>query len=501
MKTAKILIVEDQDLVSSRVKKILNDNEFTNVTSASSAEAAIELIRRDKPNLVLMDIFLPGGMDGIKAAEIIKSEWQIPILFLTANKAGLTFQKAKKSGADGYLIKDTSLNDQLVLQVEFTLDKFEIEKALHESEEKFRVIAQSIQDAVITVDNDDRITFWNYAAERMFGYEPAEALGKKLHYLLAPEKYMKDYFHGFSKFKTSGEGPSVGKILELEAKRRNGEIFPVEISLSAMIVEGKWNACGVVRDITDRKKFEKALLESQKELSIANSAKDKFFSIIAHDLKSPLGSIRNMMELMVMSFESFSSAEIKEWLVEMNSSTKNLFSLLEDLLYWSRANLGKLEFFPDMVDLSLIAILNINLLKLNSDKKNLTVVQSIPKGSYVYADTNMLNTIFRNLISNAIKFTNVGGKVEVSSKSCGDFIEVTVEDNGVGIKPENLEKLFRIDISFTTVGTDKEKGTGLGLVICKEFIELHKGGISVESIYGEGSKFTFKLPVEANFLQ
>jgi signal transduction histidine kinase len=199
--------------------------------------------------------------------------------------------------------------------------------------------------------------------------------------------------------------------------------------------------------------------------------------------------------MLAKMFEDFSPEELKEFLDEMNKSAKKLNSLLENLLQWSRSQTGRLQFNPDSFDLRDIVENSIMLLKMNADKKSIDLVSEVDDGSMVYADINMVDTVLRNLISNAIKFTPEEGRITISDRIDGGFRIVSVSDNGMGISSEDIEKLFRIDVHHTTIGTSKEKGTGLGLILCKEFIEKNGGEISVESELGEGTTFHFSLPL------
>lgn len=230
------------------------------------------------------------------------------------------------------------------------------------------------------------------------------------------------------------------------------------------------------------------------DLQAANSAKDRFFSIIAHDLKNPFNSLMGFIELLIEDYHTFSDDERQEFLSQMKFSSNRIYALLQNLLLWGSNQMGKTEVIIEKVDLSKIAEDTISLVSSNADKKNITIFKDIPKGVAVFGDKNMISTVLLNLITNAIKFTPKDGTVEIHTYMKDDVVQVMVADTGVGISQENLEKLFRIDENVQSEGTNSEKGTGLGLILCKEFVEKNNGKIWAESIEGDGSWFYFTIP-------
>ncbi len=250
---------------------------------------------------------------------------------------------------------------------------------------------------------------------------------------------------------------------------------------------------GLAFDITERKTAEEAIKKYTSELEELNANKDKFFSIISHDLRSPFQGLLGLSNILAEEFDDLDIDEIKLFASNIHNSTKNLFNLLENLLQWSRIQTGKLELKPVSIDLQEELLYNINLLRENATKKDIKIINEINESISVTTDLNILNSTIQNLISNAIKFTFPGGEIKISAISSGNFIELSVSDTGTGIKKEDLDKLFRIDTQYTTQGTDRESGTGLGLTICKELLEKQGCDIWVESEPGKGSKFTFTL--------
>lgn len=237
------------------------------------------------------------------------------------------------------------------------------------------------------------------------------------------------------------------------------------------------------------------LREREKLLQELVASKDKFFSIIAHDLKTPFTALIGLSEYMAHEIDDLSEEEIITFSTKIHKSAKGVFNLLQNLLQWSRVQTDRIDFVPENILLESTVKDIFDLYKQNANKKQIDLISEIEDGLEIYADINMLDTILRNLVSNAIKFTKEGGEVKIGGKIKNNMAEIFVRDNGVGMKPETMKKLFRIDINITTLGTDKEKGTGLGLILCKEFVEKNGGEIRVESEQNVGTTFIFTLPI------
>ncbi len=254
----------------------------------------------------------------------------------------------------------------------------------------------------------------------------------------------------------------------------------------------------LIEEIEERKATEQTLQISQKELRSANASKDKFFSIIAHDLKNPFNAIIGLASVLIDDYDSFSREEQKDFLCNIKSSAENTFRLLQNLLDWSQTQTGKVTFEPCEFSLASITGQIIELVKPSADNKSISLHMDIPGSIQVFADKNMINTVIRNLLLNAVKFTKNGGAVRLMAKKIEGDVEISVEDTGVGMNPEKLGRLFQIDANIASTGTAGEEGTGLGLILCKEFIEKNEGKIRVESQVCVGTTFTFTLPAFYN---
>ncbi len=243
----------------------------------------------------------------------------------------------------------------------------------------------------------------------------------------------------------------------------------------------------------DKKQSEEKIIKYSEELKELNASKDKFFSIIAHDLKSPFHGLLGLTRMIVEEYESMSESEVQTYLKIIKESTESTYKLIENLLEWSRLESGKMKYNPALQNMFMIVEDTRILLNQNARMKNINIRNKLGHQSFVWGDDTMLQSLIQNLISNAIKFTPVGGCIEVSENRFDNYTEFIVSDTGVGIKEKDIEKLFKIDMSFTTKGTEQEKGTGLGLVLCKEIVNIHDGEISVHSKIGEGTKIIFTL--------
>ena len=243
----------------------------------------------------------------------------------------------------------------------------------------------------------------------------------------------------------------------------------------------------------DKKYREQKIIEYSEELKELNISKDKFFSIIAHDLKSPFHGLLGLSRMIYEEYDSMDDSELRSSLEILKDSTENTYKLIENLLDWSRLEAGTMKFQPAHQNMFMIVEDTRMLFSQNTRIKDIAIRNKVSHTSVVWGDSNMLHSLLQNIVSNAIKFTPQGGNIEISELLYNDKIQYVVSDSGVGIGQENIDKLFRLDVSFSNRGTMDEKGTGLGLVLCKEIINIHGGDIKVQSEIGKGTKIIFTL--------
>jgi PAS domain S-box-containing protein len=360
---------------------------------------------------------------------------------------------------------------------------------LYESEEKYRLLINNQGEGIGMVDPQDTFLFVNPKAEEIFGVPEGKLVGKSLF------DFLDSKGAGIIQQQTEARKKGEKGSYEVEIMRPGGEKRQMLITATPQYTDEQFiGTFAVFRDITDWKIAEKDILHSEKELREANAAKDKFFSIIAHDLRNPFNSILGFSDLMLKHYESYDQEEVLTFIKMINEASKQAYNLLENLLNWTRSQTGRIQFEPAVIDVFPMIEKTLQLYEGHSLEKNQVLVNSVKQGSVVYGDINMVSTIFRNLVSNAIKFSQPKGRITVRSKNQKNMVDILVADNGVGIPEEIKTKLFRIDENVTRSGTANEEGTGLGLILCQEFAQRNHGSIRVESKVGKGTTFTVSLP-------
>ncbi|MFA5010947.1 MAG: PAS domain-containing sensor histidine kinase [Ignavibacteria bacterium] len=357
---------------------------------------------------------------------------------------------------------------------------------LKESEEKYRNLFNRSQVAMArTTIDGSAILDVNEKYCDFTGYSKEDLIGKPAAYVWAhPEK----------RNEITAILSEKGVVTDHEAEIvfKNGRVVTILVSL--VVFPEEYSIVSCIVDITKRKKMENALRKSEQELLISNTEKEKYFSILAHDLRSPISSFIGLTELMKADVGQFTIIELESIADKMNQSAKNLMSLLSNLLEWSMVKGGMVNFEPKNIDLwelvDSIAQEDVDLFK----NKKIDFHNHIPKNTFVFADEDMLRIIIRNLITNSVKFSNEKSSVQIRGKELNDnSVEICVCDNGIGMSDNILNNLFKLDANVKREGTANEKSTGLGLMICKEFVEKHNGKIWAESEVGKGSKFYFTL--------
>ena len=371
------------------------------------------------------------------------------------------------------------------------------EDALRASEEEYRTLFENLKDVFYRVNLEGDILLVSPSVEQLLGYSAEHAVGLNL---------AKDVFvhsEQWEMFTMIMEGDSRLDNFEVLFKRNDGSFDWGSFGAQPYKdKEGRISGYeGIVRDISMRKQAEMQLLAAHDELQRTNTqlqdlnaSKDKFFSIISHDLRSPFNVMLGYSQILDERFDELERERIKKDIKKLRKSAEGLYALLENLLTWSRIQRGAIEYDPEVFDLSDVADENLDLFCARAEQKEITLRSTIQMNEMVYADENMVNTVIRNLVSNALKFTPPTGRIELSVQPAGEYAEVSVADTGTGIIEEDIPKLFRLDAQYTNIGTDGEKGTGLGLSLCQDLVEKNGGEIWVESEQGKGSTFKFTLP-------
>jgi PAS domain S-box-containing protein len=364
-----------------------------------------------------------------------------------------------------------------------------VEEELRESEERFRTISTTAKDAIVMMDDQGNIIYWNPTAEETFGYSFKEITGKELHRLLAPQRYHEAYLKGLSKFRQSGQGEAVGKTLELEAVRKDGTEFPIEISLSAIQIKGRWQAVGIVRDITERKQVEIKLKQTLSELERSNSELQHFAYVASHDLQEPLRMVVSYVQLLQRRYHGKLDSDADEFIAYAVDGTIRMQGLINDLLTYSRVGTRGRAFEPTECQAVLDRALSNLQMAIQESGAKITA-DPLPT---VTADGSQLGQLFQNLIGNAIKFhSDEPSRVHISVQDRSDEWLFSIRDNGIGIAADSSGRIFEV---FKRLHTRKEyPGTGIGLAICRKIVKRHGGDIWVESEPGQGSTFYFTIP-------
>jgi len=402
----------------------------------------------------------------------------------------------------------------------FYLIRNKLDKQLAEKQKHLMLAhaVESISDCIVITDQQKRIIFINEAFKKTYGYSEKELMGKDIS-IVYYSKHPPNISH--YNFLSSSEEKWTGEVVHC---KKDGLKFPVRLS-SSVIKDEYGNSVAVVTvatDLTEQKAAEEEikryieelqvnkdlleqnseellelnvkLTESEQKLRELNRNKDKLFSIISHDLRSPFTSLIGLSDLLANEFESLTEEEKRYFGENIYNSAKNALNLIDNLLEWSGVQTGKMKFDPKNISITDLTREVITLLLGSAVKKNIEIQNKLPKDLFAFADANMVYSVLQNLISNAIKYTNEFGIVSITNIERDDYIEIWIRDTGVGMNKSDIEKLFNIDTIHPTLGKAKEKGTGLGLILCKELVEINEGKIWVESQPGRGSTFKFSLP-------
>lgn len=389
-----------------------------------------------------------------------------------------------KNNTDGIKLKISLLNNE---QGKFKGFLVELKLGAKRSytEQEYRKLLDNIPLGIYRTRVDGKIVYVNQSFLDIFHYKSSEEI---INNNLFVDKHYRDSV--INKWIQKGDYSA-----EFNAYTKEGDVICVKDE-GKVIKDKEGNAVyfdGILENISKQK-------EAEVKLQELNISKDKFLSIISHDLKVPFGQFISATELILEKIDEFDIEQIEKLIRLLNDQAVKSYKLLENLLEWSRNQKGLIEFNPQPVSMHTLTSEAIEGLKQLAESKAIVINSSIKQGQFIYADNYMLSTVIRNLISNAIKFTDKNGQINISSRYVfvedvlGDKqLEVSVADTGVGIRKEDIAKLFRIDTAFSSKGTEKESGTGLGLILCKDFVEKHGGRIWVESELGKGSTFKFTI--------
>jgi PAS domain S-box-containing protein len=372
--------------------------------------------------------------------------------------------------------------------------RIEAEQALKDSETKFREIINQINDVIIVFDKEAKVIIWNKGAEQTFGLKADEALNRniidiKIELTPPPDNDRASIEKVINGILTNETPELFNQIIDSEiinldsGRRRNIQsmIFPVKLNSDNLF-------CMVIRDTTEIKRFEKELLRVSEE-------KDKFYSMIAQYLYTPFNVFNDFSRLMAEELDNLPIREIQKMAKMMSKSASNLYNLLDNLLQWTKLNQGKIPFEPQMTNLKQTCQDAVSILAPAGNSEEFKVNHFIEEGINVYADKFMLKTIIRNLVSCAMKFSNGDRKIDILAQETPSEVIISVWNNGIAINPDYIKTLFDSSQINSAIGAAEEKGTTLGLMVCKEFVEKHGGKIWIDSGNGKSNEYKFTLPL------
>jgi len=420
----------------------------------------------------------------------ILNEITEPYEVIGVRKNGKRFpleQEAKNTKIAGKMMRVVAMRDISQRQ--------KAREEIRQSQEKFNKISNSANDAIILINHEGKVSFWNKAAAQIFQYSEEEVIGKNLHNLIAPAKYHPAHNEGFIKFLKTGEGNAIGKTIELEAIKKDGEIILIELSLSSINMNGQWNAVGILRDITVRKKHETEILAAKQQAEEMNRLKTNFLATMSHELRTPLNGILGFAEILKNNLNDPEMCDYAEIILKSSMRLLNTFNLIIDLSV-IEANELKIRKKPE--DLAQLLDLIQEPYKAEATDKGLylDVFYKIRKAN-TSTDQTLFNQALNNLLNNAIKYTQVGGvtiTLDETQKNGKPYFSVSVKDTGIGISARNISMIYDAFRQASEGYNRAFEGSGLGLHITKRYIDLLDGIIELESEPGIGSVFTIFIP-------
>ncbi|GEM_PF-3587607 len=402
------------------------------------------------------------------------------------------------------LVPEHELLTEVANDLAFALDHIELEqkrremeRQLKEREEIFRSISTAAQDAIIMMDHKGRISFWNEAARKIFGYSASEVIGKDLHALLVPEDLRQSFLSSFPRFLETGEGNFIGSIVECESITKDGSRIVVELSLSSMQLFNQWHAVGIIRDITDRRRKEKELREAKEHAERSEQFKDAFIANISHEIRTPLNVILGYTGVIADVFPENFSDEVRPFLENIENAGMRLMRTVDSIVNISRMQVGDIPFKVSLVDVNVLLEEIIEKMRDLAQQKQLDLLfRTTVDYATIDGDAFLLSLVFDNVIDNAIKYTNKGSVIVHLFKNQNNALVIEVSDTGIGISEDYLPVIFE-PYTQEEIGYSRTyEGIGLGLSLTQKVIELHRGTITVQSRKDKGTTFTITFPAD-----
>ena len=499
------LFIERNSITNSlKLSHALHSAMIANISDVIGIVSVEGIIKYISPNVEKWFGWKPQDLVGseiwpnIHPDEVKKIQNEL-LTILQHDNSSVTVDYMAKCGDGNYklirmtavnLINDTNIRGILVNFRDIT-ERKQSQDLLQKSELRYKSLFKYSPSGIVIIDQNGIILEANEAFTRITLYSLDELIGHNVSLLTLP-----GYEYTVAK---NIKRILSGEVLEQEvqSQRKDGTFCTLLLrEIAILLPDGSKGVLSVSNDISERKKAEEELAVKNDELLEIVAEKDKFFSIISHDLRSPFNGFLGLTQMMADDLTSMTLTEIQTIASSMSKSASNLYRLLENLLEWSRMEQGLIPFNPRHVTLREIMDEGLSIVLQSAEQKGISVSFNIPEDTGIFADSNIFETVIRNLVSNAVKFTPKGGQVNISARITEQKnLEISVKDSGIGMKKEILKKLFLITGNISRRGTDDEPSSGLGLFLCKGFIEKHGGSIWAESEEGKGSVFYFSIPI------
>jgi PAS domain S-box-containing protein len=487
-KITKILLVEDNEIDARIIRTILNESEKEafELFHAKSLTEALKKVDSQSFDIILLDLTLPDSYGLETFIWLHAQRPEMPIVILSGTDDEMLATKAVRKGAQDYLVKGRLDNNPLTHSIHYAIERKKAEDALRESERRYRLLAQNVTDVIWTMDLNFRYIYISPSVNLLNGFEVEEAVARSFQETLTPDSF--DTAKKAIAEELGAESSDVAKVfraitLDLKHTCKDGTVVWAEDRMSILRnPEGEpTGILGVTRDISDRKRLEKL--------------KDEFVSTVSHELRTPLTSIREGVSQVIDGILGDTTQEQQSILGLCLEDIDRLRQIIDELLDISKIEAGKVELRRELVDIVELIKRAITGFQTLAKKKSIVLKSILPEEHIkIIIDPGKVTQVITNLLSNAYKFTYEGGKITMELKYNPGTVEISVQDTGVGINPENLKKIFDKFVQIDRIDGPGIKGTGLGLTISKGLVEMHNGHIWAESTEGEGSRFTFSLP-------
>lgn len=515
-----VLVIDDNPVERTLLSGLLQKVRHWQVDCVSCATGAdaLKAMHETMPHVVFVDYRLEGetGLDVIR--RLREAGCRAGYVLFTGTCGEDALLEALRAGADDYLHKtdirletvsralhhvlEKTRNAQALMEALGALrhakagleDRVSIRSTqLQETQEKLDIITSAAHDSILLLDQDANITFWNPAAEKIFGYPSHEIMSHAFSRLLPPSEFKTRWTEMFKTFLQADQGRMADHVHEFAMVRKDGETFPVSASISPIWRAEGWHTVVIVRDITQRQATEMTLRQAKEEAEEATRLKDRFVSLIAHDLRGPFTTILGFLELLGNDKKNPLNKKQKVFLGWILDSSQKMLQMIDEILDISRIKAGKIAPKAKFVNARFLGETLVDTLYPMAEKKGVRLKNAIDESCRLYADPDLFGEVLRNLLVNAVKFCRRGDHVTLFCLE-DEPTTLAVKDTGVGISKKQKAKLFCLEEKTSTVGTAGERGTGFGLPFGLELMKAQGGSLTVTSKVGKGSTFFARLP-------